>query len=445
MVTKFMKKNSGLILSMIILLPGILYAQKPISSIKGELENIDGITTVKPLECDTFFLEKYLVTVEQPVSHRKKNGETFSQRVVVGFKGRTRPTVFVTEGYAGNYALWPKYVNELCVLLDANLVFVEHRYFGKSIPENPDWKYLTIQQAAGDHHRINQLMKQVLTGKYVSTGISKGGQTTMYYKYYFPEDCDVWVPYVGPLNFSIADDRVNPFIHQIDGQECRQKIRDFQVLALQKQDELMPAFSELAQKQDYHYQTIGGPDAAFEMIVLEYPFAFWQWGFIPCEDIPGKDAADSTILKHLLAASPMDYFADEGIRDMCPFFYQALTQIGYYDYDSTGLSRYLDYVTSMDFTKFAPAGTHPKFRKRYMQRVNRYLTRNGNNMIFLYGEYDPWSSTGFTPDTTKTNALKVIKPGGSHTTRIRNLPTELQQQVIDSLGKWLGVTISNPF
>jgi hypothetical protein len=424
------------------LFPFIIHAQTHISSIKGELENIDGIATVKPLECDTFFLEKYLVTIEQPVNHKKKNSPEFTQRVVVGFKGRTRPTVFVTEGYAGNYALWPKYVNELCVLLDANLVFVEHRYFAESIPDSTTWKYHTIEQSANDHHRINQLIKNVLTGPYISTGISKGGQTTMYYKYYFPDDCEVWIPYVAPLNFSIADDRVNPFINNINGEECRKQIFDFQILALQKQDDLMDDFLELTGEKGYHYKTVGGPEAGYQMIVLEYPFAFWQWGFIPCKDIPGNDAADSTILQHLLVVSPADYFADEGIEGMWPFFYQALTQIGYYDYDTTGLGKYMDHVTDLDFSAFAPEGTKPKFRKRFMKKVNRYLTKKGNNIIFIYGEYDPWSSTGFTPDNERTNAFRIIKAGGSHTTRIRNLPQPQQTQVMDSLEKWLGVEVN---
>jgi len=421
------------------------HSQKPISSIKGELENLKGIKSVEVLKCDTFFLEKYLVQVEQPVNHKKKNGPTFSQRVFVGFKGRTKPTIFVTEGYAANYAAWPKYVNELCVLLDANLIFVEHRYFGQSIPDSSSWKYHTIEQSAGDHHRANQIMKQVLTGKYVSTGISKGGQTTMYYKYYFPEDVDVWVPYVAPLNFGIADERVNPFINQIGSDECQQKIKDFQILALEKRDDLMNEFKDLAKEEDYHYKTIGGIESAFEMIVLEYPFAFWQWGFIPCQTIPDKNSADSTILKHLLAVSPMDYFADEGIAGIWPFFYQALTQIGYYDYDTTGMGQYFDHINTLDFTFCAPPGTHPKYKKKYMKKVDRYLKKNDEHMIFIYGEFDPWSSTAFEPEEGKTNALKIVKPGGSHTTRIRNLPEEQQKQVYDSLERWLGVKVFSTY
>lgn len=419
-----------------------VHAQQPISSVRGELEQLNGVIEVEPLRSDTFFLEKYLVRVEQSVDHGKKNSPVFSQRVYVGYKGRTRPTVLVTEGYTAHYAAWPKYVEELCLLLDANLVFVEHRYFGESIPDSTTWKYHTIEQSASDHHRINRLMKNIFSGDFVSTGVSKGGQTTMYYNYYYPDDARVWVPYVGPLNFSIADERVNPFINQIGSEDCRRKIRDFQVLALERQDDLMEDFISRAKKEDYHFGIAGGYGAAFEYIVLEYPFAFWQWGDIPCENIPSADAGDSTVLAHLLSVSPMDYFADEGIEGMWPFFYQALTQIGYYDYDTTGMGQYLDEISDLTFSFMAPEGTGPKFKKKYMRRVNRHLQKHGNNMIFIYGEYDPWSSTGFTPDNGKTNALRVVKPAGSHTARIRNLPEDLQHQVLDSLEKWMDVPVN---
>nr|NQU89488.1 peptidase [Bacteroidota bacterium] len=417
----------------------VLSQSKPISSIKGELENLQGVNSVVTLKCDTFFLEKYLVKIDQPVDHRKKSGPSFSQRVYIGFKGRNKPTVFVTEGYGGAYAAWPKYLNELCPILDANLVFVEHRYFGESIPDTGNWKYHTIEQSANDHHRINQLMKQIFSGKFVSTGISKGGQTTMYYKYYFPEDVDVWIPYVAPLNFSIADNRVNPFINNIDGEDCRKKIVAFQKLALYRQDRLMADFNKLAKTEGYHYNTIGGNEAGFEYIVLEYPFAFWQWGFIPCKDIPTNSDHDSTVLRHLLEVSPLDYFTDEGMRDMWPFFYQALTQIGYYDYDTTGLGNQLDYVTDLTFSPFAPPGTNLKFKKKYMKNVDEFLRTKGDNMICLYGEYDPWSSTAFVPEAGKTNALKVVKKRGSHTTQINNLPEHQRNQVLDSLELWLNV------
>ncbi len=437
-----MKSRHYILTLLFVLATAFAFSQPhPISSVKGELEALDGVKSVELLKCDTFFLEKYLVRVEQPVNHKKKNSPAFTQRVYVGFKGRTKPVVFVTEGYVGAYAANPKYLHELCTYLDANLVLVEHRFFGQSVPDPANMKYHTIEQSADDHHQVSELMKKVLTGPYISTGISKGGQTTMYYKYYFPEDMEVWMPYVGPLNFSIADERINPFINQIDGDDCRKKIRDLQRLCLKRQDDLIPLFAQTAEKNGYHFRKAGGVRAAFQYIVLEYPFAFWQWGFVPCGDIPGETAPDTTLLKSLLTVSPPDYFSDEGIKKMWPFFYQALTQIGYYDYDTTGLGRYVDQVNDLTFSFFNESDKKLRFKKKYMKRVDKFLKNEGNNMIFLYGEYDPWSATAFVPVEGKTNALKIVKPAGAHTTRIRNLPGDERKQVFDTLGKWLKIKV----
>jgi hypothetical protein len=203
----------------------------------------------------------------------------------------------------------------------------------------------------------------------------------------------------------------------------------------------MPAFNQFAEDAGQNFTKAKGNDAAFEYIVLEYPFAFWQWGFIPCEDIPDESASDSTLLNHLLAVSPLDYFSDEGIAGMWPFFYQALTQIGYYDYDTTGMGQYFDDVHDLTFSFFNELDHKLKFKKKYMKRVDKFLKSDGNNMIYIYGENDPWSAPAFVPVPGQTNALKIVKPKGSHTTRIRNLPDDQKQLVLDTLENWLHLEI----
>ncbi len=63
---------------------------------------------------------------------------------------------------------------------------VEHRYFGESRPDSLYWNLLTVEQAAKDHHKIIETMKMIYDKQWITTGISKGGQTTYIYKYYFP-------------------------------------------------------------------------------------------------------------------------------------------------------------------------------------------------------------------------------------------------------------------
>ena len=71
-----------------------------------------------------------------------------------------------------------------------------------------------------------------------------------------------------------------------------------------------------------------------------------------------------------------------------------------------------------------------------MEKVDQFVRHEGDNMIFIYGEWDPWSAPGV-QITGKTNSFKVVKPEGSHGTRIRNLPEEQRKKVLESLGEWL--------
>jgi len=69
---------------------------------------------------------------------------------------------------------------ELSEMLGANQLDVEHRFYGESIPEDFDWQYLTIEQATADYHHINDIFNTFYSKSWVSTGISKGGQTSIF-------------------------------------------------------------------------------------------------------------------------------------------------------------------------------------------------------------------------------------------------------------------------
>ena len=100
------------------------------------------------------------------------------------------------------------------------LQFHNHGSFFLFMPQqNPlfePWQYLTIKQAAADHHAIIQTLKAKLypRSKWVTTGISKGGQTTIFHRYFYPEDADVSVPYVAPLNLKEVDPRIERFLNK---------------------------------------------------------------------------------------------------------------------------------------------------------------------------------------------------------------------------------------
>ena len=406
--------------------------------LRVRLASIPGIT-YKAVECDTFFTEKYEIFIDQPVDHKDPSKGTFKQRFVLAHKGFDKPVVFVTEGYGGAYALRPRYIDELCVPLQANLVCVEHRYFGTSVPDPLDWKYLTIENAADDHHRIIELLKQIYRGKWISTGISKGGQTAMYHRYFFPDDVDATIGYVCPLNFSTEDLRVYDFLNQVGNVFCRMRIRNFQEMMLRRKAECLPVFEKMASDKKLHFSI--GIEKAYELMAMEYSFAFWQWGYFDCGQIPTIDATPEQIIKHLDAVAGLDWVSDEGIRDMQPFFYQALTETGMYGYKISDFGNLITALKSGTFDFTCPKGVQCIFNPVPMQNVDCFIRHHAEHMLFIYGETDAWSSTAVQL-TGRPGTVKIINPNGSHRTRISNLPEDLRKKVYSTLEEWLKIEIN---
>ncbi len=393
------------------------------------------IVSMKKLEGDSPFSEVWEVMIRQPLNHTDTTDGFFLQRVFVAERNANKPVVFVTEGYTGEYAASSSYENEISEILDANQVFVEHRYFGESVPDSIEWEYLTVENAATDHHEIVDLFDDYYTGKWISTGISKGGQTALYHMTLYPDDVDISVVYVAPLNYSVEDGRHELFIDQVATLEERKKIYEFQIEVLKRRAGLMPAFKAHIKKRDLKFRI--PLDEVYDFCVLEYSFAFWQWGE-SAEKIPGSNAPDSLIYKHLMKVSGPAYFAINGMKSIRPFFVQAARELGYYGYDTKPFKPWLKIKNAKGYLSaiMMPKGMKVKFIPKTNKKVFKFIRQEDPKMIFIYGEYDPWSASGVEFEH-KNNMLKIVKPGGSHSTRINNLPDQLHELVVETLKKWI--------
>lgn len=383
---------------------------------------------------DSLYRQSFKLMIEQPLDHNNPEGEKFMQKVYLSHLDLNKPVVFSIAGYGANR----NRIFELSKFIDANQIFVEHRFFGESKPQNYDWNYLNIKQAAADHHRIIELLKKIYKGKWVSTGISKGGQTTIFHRYFYPNDVDISVPYVAPLNFSAQEPRVFDFLENVGTKECRSKIIKFQTLLLENKDKLMPEFKTNAEKKGYTFEILGGIEKAYEYTVLEYTFAFWQWQYSTCEEIPENISDPVKVMKHLEKVDCISFFTDETVIFFRPFFYQALTEIGFYTYNTEAFAGLLEYAQKPDFNFTMPEGYEAKFNDTLMRSINQWLQNESENFIYIYGEYDPWSAPAVQLIEGKTNALKMVKSKGSHRTRISTFYEDHQQQIADSLSMWLG-------
>jgi len=178
---------------LLLLLAGSLSVSVWAKNLAEILKEIPELEEVTPVTANTFFTESFHVKIRQPIDHQNPSAGSFLQRVFISVKNTSSPVVLVNEGYGADYGANVNYINELCPILDASQVVVEHRYFGPSTPENADWSYLTVENAANDHHRVVSLLKPLLGGKWINTGISKGGQTAMLHRVFFAGDVDVTV------------------------------------------------------------------------------------------------------------------------------------------------------------------------------------------------------------------------------------------------------------
>lgn len=423
--------------SILILISGLLaFFTTLASELSDKLTSLAEVHpfTFEPLATDTFFEEKYVLYLRQDLDHNNPASGAFTQRIFLSHRDFGAPVVFITEGYAAGYGAHPRHLNEVASLLGANQVCVEHRYFGESVPDTTDWQYLTIYQAATDHHEVVMLLRALYSGKWVNTGISKGGQTTMYHRYFYPDDVEASVGYVCPLNFSREDRRVYTFLAEVGDPETREKVVRYQQEMLKNKTLYLPEFEELAAKKKLNYRM--GLEKAYELTVLEYSFAFWQWGTTPVADIPIPAVESGEMVKHLNQVAGINWISDEGISDMQAFFYQALTELGFYGYDIGDFKEWVSFDENPVFDFTAPPGTHPVWNPEPMIAIDMFIRHKARNMIFIYGETDPWSSTAVEL-TGNSNLLKVVKAGGSHLTRISNLPEEQRNLVLDTLKGWL--------
>jgi hypothetical protein len=377
---------------------------------------------------------EYQLSIRQPVDHTDTAKGYFYQQLHLIHRGVSRPMVMETQGYTGRSG-----GNELEKLLDCNNLDVEFRYFNLSKPSPVAWEYLNFEQATADLHHINQTFKTLYSGKWISTGISRGGETALTYRYFFPGDVDATVAYVAPMPNDIEDKRIYAFLDTAGGAIYAARLKAVQVFMLQHEKEALARVS-LADRK-LHYTGVGGLDAAFEYAVLEYPFSFWQVSTIDPKDIPTNGNLDDYYAHMMAAVGGIGSFSDEeGVTPYLPHSYMTY-QTGYYKYDLAPYKSYLHRLHGDNpFAAVLPADIPRKaYDPEFEKKVTGWLGKKGDNIVYIYGGRDTWTACRqiLGPDV---NAREFIIPGANHgRARIRFMPETMQQEFAATLEKMTGL------
>lgn len=418
------------------LLLTISLAMQPLYSQNDLMERLKLLPEVEVHEKEAAdgFKQHFEIFLTMPLDHQNPDAGTFRQRLLLSHLDFQRPLVFVTEGYW----IFAEQRYELSRLLNANQLRLEHRFYGKSRPDSLDWQYLNIRQAAEDQHMVRELFKKIYPSKWITTGSSKGGQTALFYRYFYPDDVDATVAYVAPIPLAAADRRLDEFLATVGDAGCRQKIKDFQRMTLKHRAELRPLLQQWAVDNDESFGI--GLDAVLEYAALEYSFSFWQGTPGNCDGIPEGDASAAEIFEHLTDVVGLSLYSDAGIQRYSTFFYQAYTELGYYDFVDDHLKDLLVAVPEPDNTFFAPKGVPLNYNGALMQKIHHWLVNEGDNILYIYGEQDTWSGAAVTPSAS-TNAVKMVKEGGWHATRIVAFDGAELDKIYRTLEEWLGFKV----
>ncbi|GGT28375.1 S28 family serine protease [Streptomyces purpureus] len=406
------------------------------ADIKDRILAIPGMTLVeeKPYPGYRFFV----LTYTQPVDHRRPSAGTFQQRITLLHKDVTRPTVFFTSGYHVNTN--PRR-SEPTAIVDGNQVSMEYRFFTPSRPQPADWSKLNIWQAATDQHRIFTALKKIYTKKWISTGGSKGGMTATYYERFYPRDMDGVVAYVAPNDVVNKEDAAyDRFFEKVGTQECRDRLNAVQREALVRREPLQAKYAQYAADNGYTFTTVGSLDKAYEAVVLDYVWAFWQYSLLAdCEAVPAAaTATDQEIWDSVDAISGFSFYTDQGLDPYTPYYYQAGTELGSPSIKLphlAGLSRY-GYQPPRNFV---PASIPMKAKPQAMRDVDSWVRHNARRMLFVYGENDPWGAEPFRLGKGARDSYVYAAPGANHGANVAGLVPAERAHATARILAWAGV------
>lgn len=405
------------------------------SRLYGFLKSIDGAVVTKV--DSSSYSEFYVLMLPQKVDHADPSSPVFLQRIFIGHKGYENPTILVTEGYGAEYVNGYS-TDEPTLILNANQVYVEHRYFGASVPENTDWKFLTAWQDASDYHYIRQLFSTIYPGKWVATGVSKGGQTSIEYNLFYPGDVDATIAYVAPLNYKKLDPRINRHFRKVGTPECRKSIRNLQMELLKKKPELLPLYEEACKKAGFHFNLMEA-EKAYDYSVLEFPFSFWQYHG-NCSALQGT--MDEKMLLKLLLNIVSPYWYTDAVNSIRPAFYQFYTQLGYYEYNERPFRRYLKY-SDYPNSDFVPPGVSVVWDASYQKKLKAYFRSNPDRILFVYGGIDPWGATA-AKIKPGSKSLKLVQKDGTHAACLRAMDAPQKALAAERLSMWLNHPVVIP-
>ena len=445
------------------------------------LQAIDKVTDVKAFKMNVYSFQKdkmvkktaYFFNFKQDIDHNNPSKGWFKQQCVLTVAGKDRPTVLMTEGYALGNATPELNVNRLDSLaetplvetMNANCLQVEHRYHGWSLPEGwtNKWNYLSAKQQSDDLHAIVTAIKGSgiisKSSKWLSTGGSKGGETTAFYAYHYPNEMDAYVPFVAPFLLSTIDTR--PFTYILEEGHIGNNMQKVKAAfrAFFRNKELQEQTAELFRKDKKLGSQYSVNDLCLSLMLIIYDNHFQKMSYVPYTKwlplVPKEGDSAEKFYKYIMADATTRYSGDSNTEydTRVDGFYDLEGNSNAFDLDTANLvkartratvttkerfnpyevqcakelgasqnvySWVVDLVSPLDMSRLnAPVCDPKKFGVNYdggafIRQFLSGMKLSDCYMFFVYGLQDPWTGACIPEEYLGKNSQVLFIKNGIH-------------------------------
>ena len=382
----------------------------------------------------------FVLSYRQRVDHARPRRGFFQQRLTLLHRGDDRPVVLFTSGY--NVSLSPAR-SEPTRLVDGNQISVEQRFFSPLRPHPANWSKLTIWQGASDHHRIIAALRPLYAGRWLSTGPSKGGMASIYHRRFYPFDVDGTVAYAASNDVvNDEDSAYTEFFRTVGTPACRSALVALQREALgRRRAVLRTRYAAAAAARGWTFaKTIKTVDRALEMLVLDTPWAFWQYGTLAdCPGVPAPTASTDEIYAFLDAVTSFGFYTDQGLNPYIPYYLHAGTQLGWPVPSFRRLRGLRRYPGLFSPRAVVPRELEMRFEPHRMRNIDRWVRRRGSRLLFVYGQNDPWGAEAFELGRRTRDSYRYEAPGANHRADISGLMPAEAAAATATVQRWAGV------
>jgi len=417
-------------------------------------------------------------TFDQKLDHANASDtRTFKQRYWTdnsNAQGNDSPVIFVLCGEAecGGAAEFTGAIGDHAKKIHANLITLEHRYYGKTQPfdkmTTENLKYLTTENALEDAAAFETFAVSQLhfTGKWVVVGGSYPGSLAAYYRLKYPNLVVGALASSGPVLAKSNFEDYDHHVFQVAGSDCAAQIK---TVVAQIEGLLNDPVALLAVKKLFQADTLTD-NVDFLYLVADMGGLAVQYGYKDqfCKLIAGPNPIDgyATFTKQIFQSWGMTALSDSvagavdtdtslyttGVGNR-QWFYQSCTEYGYFQnaYHIPAESArsqminpaYHQNACKRMFGIETPVDTSTVNKNFYEPLLNESTSR----ILFTNGSNDPWSLLSITVpngNATNPNTTVYLVDGASHCDDLRPATptdsTSLQgaRALFDELlGQWL--------